>query len=123
MPSSKRDRYSSRMFAILFLFLNCVCIVVPGSKNISESLTEVIASLLGHDLNSSATEENQLAEYSLKHRPARLSTTSSYCIYDNNFYGDIPLPAVKKNCKSPVAATSFLPRPEYYAFLFRFTLF
>ena len=123
MHFSKHNGFRSRMFAIIFLFLNCVCIASPVIKNTTDGYTQVISSQPGHDLNTSGSEENQLPAYSFKHHPVRISATSANHICNENFYSDASFLPVKKCCKVSVTGQDLLPKPGYYTFLFRFKLF
>lgn len=123
MPFSKHHGFKSRMLAIVFVFLNCVCFASPGMKNITDEYQQVIAPQYGYDLNTLGSEENQLPAYSFKHHPVRISATSNNHTCNKNFYSIASLLPVKKCCKSFITASYFLPKPGYYTFLFRFKLF
>lgn len=123
MSSSKQNGFRSTMLAIIFLFLNGVCIASPGIKNITDDCQQVIASQPGHDLNNSGSEENQPPAYSFKNYAVQISATPRNYTCNENFYSDAALLPVTECCKSSMTGRYFLPKPGYYTFLFRYKPF
>lgn len=123
MHFSKHNGFRSKMFAVIFLFLNGVCIASPGIKNITDGYQQSVASQSGHELNNSGSEENQLPIYSFKNHAVQISATSRNYAGNENFYGDASLLPARECCKPFITTSYFLPKPGYYTFLFRFKLF
>ncbi|MDQ2862437.1 MAG: hypothetical protein M3R50_02095 [Bacteroidota bacterium] len=83
---------------------------------------QAVSFQFGNQLTTLGSEENQLPAY-FKHHPVRISSTSRNYSCDENFYSYTSQLPVKKHSVSPITNPYFLTKPEYYIFLFRYTLF
>ncbi|MEO6948605.1 MAG: hypothetical protein ABI297_01730 [Ginsengibacter sp.] len=123
MHRSKHNVYKSRLLAIVFLFLNAVCIASPVMKNTADEYQSVITPQFGHD-SISFELENQLPKSSLTSRffsrsPVKLKNH----IRAENFYCFSTAFSVQKYPNSSIDSSATLQKPGYYASLFRYTLF
>lgn len=122
MPCIKHSGFRSRMLAIIFLFLNCVCIASNGIKNTTDDYNQAISLQFGHDFNTLESEENQLPTSSFINHLSRSSVTLKNHNCNGNFYCNASVLSFQKCC-NPSIASDFLPKPGNYTFLFRYTLF
>jgi hypothetical protein len=124
MPRSKHSIFKSRLLAIIFLFLNAVCIASPVTKNTADEYQSLISLSFGHDVNTFESEENQLPRASFISRStSRSSVTLKNHICTQNSYRYSAGSAVQKYSNSSIASSALLQKPGYYACLFRCTLF
>ena len=124
MPRSKHSVFKSKVFAIIFLFLNAVCIASPVIKNTADEYQSLISLSFGHDVNTFESEENQLPRSSFISRStSRSSVTLKNHICTENFNSYSTGYAVQKYSNSSIAASALLQKPGYYTCLFRYTLF
>ena len=114
-----------RLLGLLFLFFNCICTAAPVIKATSEDYKQAVSLRLSQNPNAAESEEEsrlaiayvvQLTYFSLKRQP-----TDRLWKMGNN-HPAVLLPDMGE-CKAYIAGTNFLPRPAYYAFLFRYKLF
>ncbi|MEO6894570.1 MAG: hypothetical protein ABI136_06000 [Ginsengibacter sp.] len=123
MSASKHSVIKSRMLAIIFLFLNVVCIASPVMKNTADDYNQLISLPFGHDANSAESEENQLPNSSfINYNSQRfILAKNDHC--PTNFICNVPSPAGQKSNNSYFIPFDLLPKPGYYSFLFLYTLF
>ena len=121
MPDSKHSIYRSRLLAVIFLFLNAVCIASPGIKNSADNYNQV-ALQAGQDINAFESEESVVPAASFISQVRRGSLSATDDIYKHNFSCALALP-VDKWSHPAIAQSAFLQKPGYYTFLFRYTLF
>lgn len=119
MSFSKHKLFKSRILAVIFLFLNAVCIASPVVKNTFQDHTQLISFSLGHNAES---EESQLPDFSfINHHTQRF-----FLLKKDNCSADLIdkvaiLPG--KKWSDSITASDLLPKPAYYSFLFLYTLF
>ncbi len=123
MPSSKRNRFISRMLAILFLFLNCVSVASPAVDITANDYRHAGVSQPANDLNNPGSEENQLPAYSFKHHPVRISSTAANHACKENSYSTSSILPIKMGLAPGMNSSYFSPKPAYYNSLFRYKLF
>lgn len=123
MRRSKPTMIKSRILAIVFLFLNAVCIASPVMKNTAEDYNQLISLPFGHDANSAESEENQLPNSSFINHRAQSSVTLKNDNCNANFNGNVPSQRVQKWSNFSIIVSDLLPKPGYYSFLFLYTLF
>ena len=123
MPGSKHSVFKSRILAIIFLFLNAVCIASPVIKNATDDYNQAISLSFGHDANTFGSEENQLPNSSIINHFSRSSVTLKNHICAENIYDHSSVYSVQKYSNSSIAASALLQKPGYYTCLFRYTLF
>ena len=119
MPRSHHSSLSKSILAVIFLFLNGICVASPAIKNITHNNIEVSSLQPGNDSNSPEITENHLATQSIRHQAVRrsvLTLNNAGENIDNNI-------AALRGLEYSRADSYFLPRPGYYIFLFRYTLF
>ena len=123
MRKSKHTMIKSRILAIVFLFLNAVCIASPVLKSTGTDCKQLISLPFGHDANSSEAEENQLTNISFINQHSQVSATSKKQTINDDFKVNIPVLRFQKHSNSSITVSDFLPKPGYYKFLFLYTLF
>lgn len=119
MPDRKHNIYRSRILAVIFVFLNAVCIASTGIKNSADY--QQVALQSGVDLNAFGSEENQepTASFISQFRRTCLSTQN----HNPNFYRTIALLPLEEWHDPAIAQSACLQKPGYYNFLFHYTLF
>ena len=119
MSFSKHIVFKSRMLAVVFLFLNAVCIASPIVKNNADNHNQLISLPLGQNAES---EETQLPNSSFINHHAQRSIVLKNLNCNSGFIEKEPiLPAQRR--PGTITTSGFLPKPGYYIFLFRYTLF
>lgn len=119
MAGRKHNIYRSRILAVIFVFLNAVCIASTGLKNSADYQQTGLQS--GLDLNAFGSEENQepAASFVSQFRRTCLSTQNN----NSGFYRTITLLHLGEWRDPAIAQSARLQKPGYYNFLFRYTLF
>jgi len=125
MLGKQHTGFRHRLLAMLFLFFNCVCTAAPIIKNTSQEYKQAVSLRLAPSPNTAETEEesrlvassyvHQLTHFSLK----KQHSNHLYKQHNNQAasFADSGL------LKVFFTSVNSLPRPGYYAFLFRYTLF
>jgi hypothetical protein len=122
MHLSHHSSFSKSILAFIFLFLNGICIASPAIKNSVDNYTQTSTLQAGNDLNTLETTENHLPAQSIRHKGVRYSVVSLSNAggkIDNNI-ADLDM---QRSSQYSRHETYFQPRPGYYIFLFRYTLF
>ena len=122
MPRSHHSSFSKSILAVIFLFLNGICVASPAIKNITHNNIEVSTLQPGNDSNSPEITENHLATQSIRHQAVRRSVLS-LSNAGENIGNDIKASNIQRGFQYLRDDSYFLPRPGYYIFLFRYTLF
>lgn len=123
MSGIKHSVIKSRVLAIIFLFLNAVCIASPVIKNTADDFKQAISLPFGHNAHSSETEESQLPNSSFINYHLKSSVTLKNHNGDANFNGNVPALSASNWFKYSLTGSDFLPKPGYYNCLFLYTLF
>jgi hypothetical protein len=119
MPDRKHNIYRSRTLAVIFMFLNAVCIASTGIKDSADY--QQVALQSGVDLNTFGSEESQEPAASLvsQFRRTCLSTPN----HNPSFYRTIALLPLEEWHDPAIVQSACLQKPGYYNFLFHYTLF
>ena len=123
MPCIHYNNFSKSILVVIFLFLNGICIASPAVKNTADNHTQTASLPLGNDLNNVETGENQLPVQSCKQQAALRSVAPANGAGIQTLYNNSAEPDVQNLLNYYAAPSFFLPRPGYYIFLFRYTLF
>lgn len=123
MPRSNHSSFMRSILAFIFLFLNGICVASPAVKNITDNLTQTSSLQYGYDLNSPETSENHLPAQSFKHQAVRRSVVLANRADITNQLNETEAFFMQGSFPYSYAGFYFLPRPGYYIFLFRYTLF
>lgn len=114
-----------RLLGLLFLFFNCICTAAPVIKATSADYKQALSLPLAQNANAAESEEEsrlaavyvvQLNHFSFKRQQA----DRVYHIGNNH---PVRMLSGKDWYQSYTTDASLLPRPAYYAFLFRYKLF
>jgi len=123
MRGSKHTVIKSRILAVIFVLLNAVSVASPVIKNRADDDKSIISSPFGNAGNAFESEENQTPNSSFINHFSRSSVTVKNHICTENVYCHSLVFPVQKWRGSSITTSTFLPKPGYYIFLFRCTLF
>lgn len=114
-----------RLLGLLFLFFNCICTAAPVIKATSEDYKQAVSLPLAQNANAAESEEESrlAAVYvvQLNHFSFKRQHTNRFYHVSSNY--SVRMLSDKGCYQSYTDAASFLLRPAYYIFLFRYKLF
>ena len=123
MSGSKHNFFKSRVLAVIFVFLNAVSIASPVIKNTADDNKPIISLPFEYAANTVESEENQTPNSSVINHFSRKLVTLRNHICTENAYSRSSVFSVQKWTGPSITNSAFLPKPGYYIFLFRYTLF
>jgi hypothetical protein len=121
MSNLKHFNYKSTLLAIVFGFLNCVCMASPVLKANADCNQELVSLQFGNDLNNIDIEADPISAYSFKINQVNFAA-AKFSSHPNP-YTDI---ATNGFISKPLASNFsayLIPEPGYYSFLFQYSLF
>jgi len=124
MLGKQHISFMHKVLAMLFLFFNCVCTATPVIKAISQDYKQAVSVPLSQLPGAAESEEesqlvvshvNQLTHFSFakKHFNHHVDIASERSATLTDIASQ----------RSYITSASLLPKPAYYIFLFRYTLF
>ena len=123
MGVSKHNVIKSRILAVIFVLLNAVSVASPVIKNRADGNKPIISLPFGNAANAFESEENQTVNSSfINHFSRSLVRVKNYICTENVCSHSFVFSIGKWRVPS-ITTSTFLPKPGYYIFLFRFTLF
>lgn len=123
MTRSKHSNFSKSILAVIFVFLNGICVATPAIKNSTGNYTQTSSLQFGYDLNNPETAENHLPAQTIRQQAVRRSLIPSDRAGIENINNDTTALRMHEGFNYSRSSSYFLPRPGYYIFLFRYTLF
>lgn len=123
MSGKLHTGFMHKLLGILFLFFNCVCTAAPIIKATSADYKQAVSMRLAPGATE-IEEESRLIASSYVNQSTHFSFRKQYRqrLYQQNNNQILSLLAEDLREHS-FASINFLPRPAYYAFLFRYTPF
>ncbi|MEO6134690.1 MAG: hypothetical protein ABIP35_06025 [Ginsengibacter sp.] len=117
MPRRIHNSFTKSILAVMFMFLNGICIASPALKNTADNYSQ------NASLNNLETTENQLPAQSLKLNTIRRSVVLVNRANVENLYNNTVAIVFNKSSDFSPANLYLLPKPAYYLLLFHYTLF
>ena len=123
MPGKQHSGFKCRLLAILFLFFNCVCVAAPAVKATLNDDGVDFLQLTQTPNQPETEEENHLvkSKFITQYRHFSLQKQHSNRLFNIGHKSNAPAATDVKLSQPSLQAS--LPRPAYYAFLFRYNLF
>lgn len=123
MTDSKLYNFKSRILAIIFLFLNAVCIASPAIKTAYENEGQSVTIPFINDFNTVESEEEiSGTSFINNHKSLSSANKSNNNRSEKNYLQRLVL-SVQNHFSPFIKNSAFLPTPHYYTFLFRFKPF
>ena len=125
MSGKLHTGFMHKLLGILFLFFNCVCTAAPIIKATFADYKQAVSMRLAPGAGTTEIEEeSRLIASSYVNQSTHFSFRKQYRqrLYQQNNNQILSLLAEDLREHS-FASVNFLPRPAYYAFLFRYTPF
>ena len=125
MLLKKHTGFTYRLIGMLFLFFNCVCTAAPVIKTSLETHKTSKVQLAGNSNAIETEEEGRLANASFENQYNLSFRNTQHCnrLFKKDGNGNVIESNSNRLSKSPFAPHTFLLRPAYYLFLFRYNLF
>ena len=124
MLLKKHTGFTYRLIGVLFLFFNCICTAAPVLKTSVETYKNSTAQLAINTNAIEPEEESRLLNASFENHYNFSLRNTQHCSRlkkdSNSNVFELNANAVSK---SPFTSQTFLLRPAYYLFLFRYNLF
>lgn len=123
MSRSYHSSFSRSILAVIFVFLNTICVASTAIKNSANNFIQISSLQTAPDLNNPETSENHLPAQSLKQQVVRRAVVPSNRAHIESINNNTLVLYNKSDLPYDTFTSHFLTRPGYYIFLFRFTLF
>lgn len=123
MTGSKLYNFKSRILAIIFLFLNAVCIATPAIKTAYENEGQSVTIPFINDFNTVESEEEISGTSFINNHKGLSSANKSNSNRSAKNYLQRLVLSVQNRFSPFIKFSAFLPTPHYYTLLFRFKPF